>query len=36
VYIAGDYMKLHGGYTVATTFGANNQLELTSGIRTRF
>lgn len=36
VYIAGDYMKLHGGYTVATTFGATNQLELTSGIRTRF
>ena len=36
VYIAGDYMKLHGGYTVATTYGANTQLELTSGIRTRF
>ena len=36
VYIAGDYMRLHGGYTVATTFGAKNQLELTSGIRTRF
>lgn len=36
VYLAGDYMKLHGGYTVAGTFGAKNQLELTSGIRTRF
>ncbi|GBH25179.1 porin [Burkholderia vietnamiensis] len=36
VYLAGDYMKLHGGYTVASTFGAKNQLELTSGIRTRF
>jgi predicted porin len=36
VYLAGDYMKLHGGYTVATTYGAKNQLELTTGIRTRF
>ena len=36
VYVAGDYMRLHGGYTVATTFGATNQLELTTGIRTRF
>lgn len=36
VYVAGDYMKLHGGYTVGSTFGATNQLELTSGIRTRF
>lgn len=36
LYLAGDYMKLHGGYTVATTFGAKNQLELTTGIRTRF
>ncbi|TDN63240.1 porin [Paraburkholderia sp. BL10I2N1] len=36
VYVAGDYMKLHGGYTVGTTFGATNQLELTTGIRTRF
>ncbi|MCA3784285.1 MAG: porin, partial [Burkholderia sp.] len=36
VYLAGDYMKLHGGYTVSSTFGAKNQLELTSGIRTRF
>ncbi|WP_118183966.1 porin [Paraburkholderia phosphatilytica] len=36
VYLAGDYMRLHGGYTVGTTFGATNQVELTSGIRTRF
>ncbi|WP_415120467.1 porin [Paraburkholderia sp.] len=36
LYIAGDYMKLHDGYVVATTFGAKNQLELTTGIRTRF
>jgi len=36
VYLAGDYMRLHGGYTVGSTFGATNQLELTSGIRTRF
>jgi predicted porin len=36
VYLAGDYMKLHGGYTVAGTNGSNNQLELTTGIRTRF
>jgi predicted porin len=36
VYLAGDYMKLHGGYTVGGTFGASNQLELTTGIRTRF
>ncbi len=36
VYLAGDYMRLHGGYTVGTTFGATNQLELTSGMRTRF
>jgi predicted porin len=36
VYLAGDYMKLHGGYTVASTHGASNQLELTTGMRTRF
>lgn len=36
VYVAGDFMKLHGGYKVAATHGANTQLELTSGIRTRF
>jgi predicted porin len=36
LYLAGDYMKLHGGYKVASTFGSNNQLELTTGIRTRF
>ncbi|MEX3933760.1 porin [Paraburkholderia phymatum] len=36
VYVAGDYMRLHGGYTVGSTFGASNQLELTGGIRTRF
>lgn len=36
LYLAGDYMRLHGGYTVASTFGARNQVELTSGIRTRF
>ncbi|WP_425394112.1 porin [Burkholderia singularis] len=36
VYLAGDYMRLHGGYTVASTHGARNQVELTSGIRTRF
>ncbi|WP_425325522.1 porin [Paraburkholderia sacchari] len=36
VYLAGDYMKLHGGYTVGSTFGASNQLELTTGVRTRF
>jgi predicted porin len=36
LYLAGDYMRLHGGYTVGSTFGATNQLELTSGIRTRF
>jgi hypothetical protein len=29
-------MKLHGGYTVGSTFGASNQLELTTGVRTRF
>lgn len=36
VYLAADYMKLHGGYTVGSTFGATNQLEATTGIRTRF
>ncbi|MCP3722446.1 porin [Paraburkholderia sp. CNPSo 3272] len=36
VYLAGDYMKLHGGYTVGTTFGATNQVEVTTGVRTRF
>ncbi len=36
LYVAGDYMRLHGGYTVGTTFGATNQLELTTGVRTRF
>ncbi|MBO7778305.1 porin [Burkholderia pseudomallei] len=36
LYLAGDYMRLHGGYTVASTHGATNQLELTTGIRTRF
>ncbi|AJZ57137.1 gram-negative porin family protein [Paraburkholderia fungorum] len=36
VYLAADYMKLHGGYTVSTTFGHNNQLEVATGIRTRF
>jgi predicted porin len=35
LYLAGDYMKLHGGYTVAQT-SSTNQLELTTGIRTRF
>ncbi|SEA04042.1 MAG: porin [Paraburkholderia sp.] len=36
LYLAGDYMRLHGGYTVGTTFGSTNQLELTTGVRTRF
>ncbi|MGC7516991.1 porin [Pandoraea pneumonica] len=36
VYVAADYMKLHSGYTVAGTNGANNQVEATAGIRTRF
>ncbi len=36
LYLAGDYMKLHGGYKVSSTFGSNNQFELTTGIRTRF
>ncbi|WP_133648794.1 porin [Paraburkholderia flava] len=36
LYVAGDYMRLHKGYVVATTYGAKNQLELTTGIRTRF
>ncbi|MDR3098747.1 MAG: porin [Paraburkholderia sp.] len=36
VYLAGDYMKLHGGYTVGTTYGSNNQVEVTTGVRTRF
>ncbi|MFP3610271.1 porin [Paraburkholderia sp. SIMBA_050] len=36
VYLAGDYMRLHGGYTVGGTFGASNQVELTTGVRTRF
>jgi predicted porin len=36
VYLAADYMKLHGGYTVGSTFGFNNQVEATTGIRTRF
>jgi len=36
VYLAGDYMRLHGGYTVGSTFGSTNQLELTTGVRTRF
>ncbi len=36
LYLAGDYMRLHGGYKVGSTFGATNQVELTSGIRTRF
>jgi predicted porin len=35
LYLAGDYMRLHGGYTVAQT-SSSNQLELTTGIRTRF
>jgi hypothetical protein len=29
-------MRLHGGYTVGSTFGSTNQLELTTGVRTRF
>jgi predicted porin len=36
VYVAGDYMKLHKGYVVSTTFGAKNPLELTTGIGTCF
>lgn len=36
VYLAGDYMRLHGGYTVGSTFGATDQVEVTTGIRTRF
>ncbi|MBN3852061.1 porin [Paraburkholderia sp. Ac-20340] len=36
VYLAGDYMKLHGGYTVGSTYGATNQVEVTTGVRTRF
>lgn len=36
LYLAGDFMKLHGGYTVGSTFGHNTQLEVTTGIRTRF
>ena len=36
LYLAGDYMKLHGGYTVGSTFGRDTQLEVTTGIRTRF
>ncbi|HTH73644.1 MAG TPA: porin, partial [Trinickia sp.] len=36
LYLAADYMKLHGGYTVANTFGHNSQLEVATGIRTRF
>ncbi|MEX3955319.1 porin [Trinickia sp. EG282A] len=36
LYLAGDYMRLHGGYTVSSTNGATNQVELTTGIRTRF
>ncbi|WP_367277838.1 porin [Paraburkholderia sp.] len=36
VYLAADYMRLHGGYTVAGTFGHNNQFEVATGIRTRF
>jgi predicted porin len=36
LYLAADYMKLHGGYTVSTTYGHNNQLEVATGIRTRF
>ncbi len=37
VYVAGDYMKLHGDYTVPQiTDGSKNQVEATAGIRTRF
>jgi predicted porin len=36
LYLAADYMRLHSGYTVATTFGHNNQFEVATGIRTRF
>lgn len=36
LYLAADYMKLHGGYTVGTTYGHNNQLEVATGVRTRF
>lgn len=36
VYLAGDFMRLHGGYRAAQSYGATTQLELTSGIRTRF
>ena len=36
LYLAADYMKLHGGYTVAATHGHSNQLEIGTGIRTRF
>ena len=36
LYLAADYMKLHGGYTVAGTFGHNDQIEVATGIRTRF
>lgn len=36
VYLAGDFMKLHGGYTVGSTYGATSQVEVTTGVRTRF
>jgi predicted porin len=36
VYVAGDYMRVHGGFRSSSNFGYGNQLELTGGIRTRF
>ncbi|HJV94485.1 MAG TPA: porin [Albitalea sp.] len=36
VYLAGDYMKLGGGYRVATANGFRSQTELAVGLRTRF
>lgn len=36
VYIAADYLKLHDGYKVAATNGAQSQTEVAIGLRTRF
>lgn len=36
VYIAADFMRLTGGYTVASTFGFKSQTEFGTGIRLRF
>lgn len=36
LYRAGNCMRLHDDFTVGSTLGSNNQVEVTGSIRTRF